>query len=203
MGSDSEARNRIITEAIKLFSVKGFSAVSTRDIARTVGMNIASIYYYYESKEALLDAIFAYIEIGYRHYIDWLAAENAKVDTVEELMDNMFNAEFIEMHNPMTCMGMSLAIKEQHSNARARKLVADLFFEYSIRSLQADFDSLVKKGVIRQSDTKTIAMILMVSVMVINDLRLHEFTDSEPVVDHMEIYMNLKKHITDTLTHGN
>ena len=44
-GYHNEARNRISDEATKLFALKGFCAVTTRDIAKAAGINIASIYY--------------------------------------------------------------------------------------------------------------------------------------------------------------
>ena len=39
----------IIREALKLFSEKGFAAVSMRDLAESVGISVSTIYHYYES----------------------------------------------------------------------------------------------------------------------------------------------------------
>ena len=44
----------IIREALKLFSEKGFAAVSMRDLAESVGISVSTIYHYYESKQALV-----------------------------------------------------------------------------------------------------------------------------------------------------
>ena len=45
----------IIREALKLFSERGFAAVSMRDLAESVGISVSTIYYhYYESKQALV-----------------------------------------------------------------------------------------------------------------------------------------------------
>ena len=43
----------IIQEALKLFSERGFAAVSMRDLAESVGISVSTIYHYYESKQAL------------------------------------------------------------------------------------------------------------------------------------------------------
>ena len=126
-----------------------------------------------------------------------------KADSLEELMNNMFNREFLEMRNPNACFSMSLAIKEQHNNTQARKCVSELFYGYSINSMQADFDRLINKGLIPPSDTKTIAAILMFGVIAINDIRLHEYISSEPIVDYMKIYNDLKELITSVLLKGN
>ena len=44
----------IIREALKLFSERGFAAVSMRDLAEAAGISVSTIYHYYESKQALV-----------------------------------------------------------------------------------------------------------------------------------------------------
>ncbi|GAA0333304.1 TetR/AcrR family transcriptional regulator [Sphingomonas oligophenolica] len=50
-------RMRVLEVTSDLFRRKGYQATSMRDIATAVGMKSGSLYYYYESKEALLAAI--------------------------------------------------------------------------------------------------------------------------------------------------
>ena len=51
--SKENKRDLIIQEALKLFSQRGFDAVSMRDLADAVGISVSTIYHYYESKQAL------------------------------------------------------------------------------------------------------------------------------------------------------
>jgi len=203
LGYYSETKNSILVAATKLFAINGFYAVSTRDIAKAVGMNIASIYYYYESKEALLLGIFENVEKGYRHYYDWLISESRKVDSPEELLDIIFSRELLEMSVPLVCQGISLAVKEQHSNKHARKFVVEVLTEYSIKSIQAGFDGLIERGIIKPFETKALATLLVFSAIAINDLRLHESTGEELTLDYMEMYTNLKKFVAATLRNNN
>ena len=199
---DNETRKKIVEAATELIALKGFSAVSMRDIAKAVGIKMSSIYYYYESKEALLKDIFANFENGYRHYFDWLSGENAKADSLEEVMDNLFNKELFTMLDPMGYFGISLVMKEQHNNEAACKCVFELFYEHSIKRMQADFDKLVANGVIPSSDTKTIASLLMFCVMVCNDMQLHEYMGAKPPLNRLEFLDGLKKILTSTLKQG-
>ena len=199
---DSETKNHIMEVAITLFAKKSFAAVTTRDIANAAGINVALLYYYYKSKETLFEDIISFFERGYNHYFDWLSEMNEKAETLEDVMDNMFNDEFVNMRNEIACLGMSVVIKEQHCNESARKCVFDLFYGRSIDSMKADFDRLIERGVIPPTDTKTIAMFFMFSVMVSNEIRLHKYTGTEPPLECAEIYAGLKKHITDALRHG-
>ena len=200
---DSATRNKILEVATISFSHKGFAAVSMRDIANAAGVNIASIYYHYESKEALLDDVFSFFTRGYKHYFEWLSEMNSKAESLEDVMDNMFNSEFIEMQDPIGCMGMSLAMKEQHRHESARKCVFNLFYKQSIDSMKADFDRLIDKGIIPPADTKTIAMLFMFCVIVSNDIRLHEYMGTQPPLACSEIYNGLKCQIASALTMGN
>lgn len=48
-----EGRERILQEAERLFSAKGYKGVSIRDIARACAVSNAAIYYHFESKQEL------------------------------------------------------------------------------------------------------------------------------------------------------
>lgn len=50
-----ETKKRIISVARRHFSEKGFDAARVDEIAKDAGVNKALIYYYFESKEAILD----------------------------------------------------------------------------------------------------------------------------------------------------
>src|SRR5467141_5462217 len=52
-----QARERIISVAETLFNKQGFDGASMRDIAAAAEMQPASVYYYFESKEELLWAV--------------------------------------------------------------------------------------------------------------------------------------------------
>ena len=49
----------IVGEALKLFSEKGFAAVSMRDLAESAGISVSTIYHYFESKQALVREMIA------------------------------------------------------------------------------------------------------------------------------------------------
>lgn len=54
-----ETRRDIIEAALELFAEKGYYGVSLRDIARAVGVQQATIYHHFASKEALFGAVIA------------------------------------------------------------------------------------------------------------------------------------------------
>lgn len=52
-----DRREQIIDAAMRVFAQKGYSSATNKDIAREAGITPGLIYYYFESKEALLYAI--------------------------------------------------------------------------------------------------------------------------------------------------
>lgn len=56
--SGADARERILAAAERLFALKGVEKTSTREITADAGVNVASVNYYFRSKEALAEEIF-------------------------------------------------------------------------------------------------------------------------------------------------
>ena len=50
-------KDKIIDEALKMFSYRGYDSVSIREIARAVGIKESSIYNHFKSKEEILTTI--------------------------------------------------------------------------------------------------------------------------------------------------
>lgn len=55
-------KQRILTEAVKLFSKEGYAAVSVDQIAKAVGIKAPSLYKHYKSKRDLFDSILRLME---------------------------------------------------------------------------------------------------------------------------------------------
>lgn len=52
-----DTRNNIVSVAIGLFRSKGYARTSMSEIARQAGVDPSSFYYYFSSKEALIESI--------------------------------------------------------------------------------------------------------------------------------------------------
>ncbi len=56
-GRERETRARLLDEAAKLFSARGFARVTVRDICRAAGANVAAVNYHFHGKSGLYDAV--------------------------------------------------------------------------------------------------------------------------------------------------
>jgi AcrR family transcriptional regulator len=79
-------RQRLLEVAEKLFTQRGYQAVSIRDIASAAGVTNAAIYYYFPNKDALFDEVI-------EHYADKLAQRlqeaGAKSDSPRKQLTDM------------------------------------------------------------------------------------------------------------------
>jgi AcrR family transcriptional regulator len=72
------SRNRIVAAALDLFSTRGYEGTSIRDIAASVGMTTASLYYHFSSKEELFVIV---------HGLSIDAVTNAVEQAIEGISD--------------------------------------------------------------------------------------------------------------------
>src|SRR3954465_12826102 len=82
---EQNTRNRILQVAMQEFAEHGSSGARVEKIAKTAGVNIRMIYYFFGSKKGLLDEVLRQIFLERRSKLA------AKHDTVEELLTFYFD----------------------------------------------------------------------------------------------------------------
>lgn len=71
LSKSERSRDLILESAARLFRRQGFSATTLREIAATARIKAGSIYYYFDSKEAILDEV---LDRGLRHVFESVKA---------------------------------------------------------------------------------------------------------------------------------
>ena len=74
-------KERILHQALRLFSQKGYDAVSVEQIAIAVGIKAPSLYKHFKSKQEIFDAIF---EETARRYEDFTDSISVHVEDLEQ-----------------------------------------------------------------------------------------------------------------------
>lgn len=77
-------RQQILDASLRLFSERGFARTTVRDIARQAGITDAAIYYHFESKRELLEALVE--ERGFLHSLQNLERVTADLPLRETVM---------------------------------------------------------------------------------------------------------------------
>lgn len=148
-------KEKIVIESLKLFSIKGYYATSTKDIADSLGIKDSSLYKHYASKKAILDAIFEYVKV----YIDekyqsfLVISPNERKDAYvkmsqEELISlakKLYG--FYTKDETIKSFRKMLSI-ERHHNNEASNLYSRYFIESVINYQTQVFTDLIEKKVL-------------------------------------------------------
>lgn len=141
----SAGETAILDAAVKLFSEKGYDAVSMRGVAQEAGVSKANIYHHFESKEAL-----------YRTILFASAAELSGLVSDLAESERAFDARIFEFssahlgHMRGNALSSRVILREAFSGdeAHSRMLVDEVFGEIFER-LVAIFRSGQQAGVLR------------------------------------------------------
>jgi TetR/AcrR family transcriptional regulator, cholesterol catabolism regulator len=128
---------QLLDEAARLFRTRGFEGTSMRDIARAVGMLPGSLYCHFETKEALLVAVYikgveqisaAVQTVVDRHKDPWDRLEAACVAHLEAILHDDDYAQVVVRVRPadVPVADQSLIDLRNRYEALFSRLVADL-----------------------------------------------------------------------------
>ncbi len=90
----AEARLKIVKAAVELFSRHGYHGTTIAELAQAIGRTSGAIFHYFPSKEAILEAVVAWLARGFKAYSD--VADQAQtgsylvVEAVMELMQDHY-----------------------------------------------------------------------------------------------------------------
>ncbi len=138
----ADTKSLILSAALDLFAQQGYEKTTMRTIAKKVGIQPASIYYFFESKESLLHAFFQEFASNFARYrnppdVIWKAAKEQPLAEVLSLLFYTFGSPE-ERDRMMAISRVILSL--QYENASAQKLFEEVFvrdaMEYGVEVLQ-------------------------------------------------------------------
>jgi hypothetical protein len=146
-------KQKIFDVSVDLFSKKGFSGVSVREIARNVGIKESSLYNHFKSKDDILVKIFDFFQIE---------MENTSLseEYLEEKIRNIPAKEFWEKGlinfqqttlKPQIQQISKIVLLEMFNDQRARDIAIKEFFTRQQKITKTIFNLMQKKSLIKKS----------------------------------------------------
>lgn len=192
-----KTKDKILIEALSLFSVSGFSGVSVRDIAKAVGIRESAIYKHYKNKQELFDTI---VEVSAGR-IDSLQEEliskfNHNVNTkevfpisiIQEIYCNIFL--FYLTDDILSKFRRMMTIEHLKDNELNRKF-KDMFIEKTLSYQSEVFRNLINEGKVNGTNPDIMAIHFYSPIFML--FFRYDFED-----DKIDDALNLiKKHIQE------
>lgn len=163
--TSNHTKECILLNATILFATRGYASVSMRDLADITGIKPASLYNHFSSKEVLWKEALKHAKGLYLLYFDHLDGAIAKARTFEEVLDVIF-LEPKKMANLFTCYAFCMIQSEQFRDSDAGDVFNETILKYSMEFMQKRFEQCIEKGMVEPFDTKTVARIIMNSVLI-------------------------------------
>lgn len=153
---EKPTKEKIFDAAVDLFAANGYDRTSVRDIARAVGIAESAVYRHYESKEAILDSIFSYMEA--RIYAPLPPAPDAGEHPESSIFRDMLAGLpwYVET-NPIILKIAHIMFTEMYHNDRIRDYVRKEYIERGDATTQAIFREQMEAGKIKPCDVRALA----------------------------------------------
>ena len=167
-------RQKITDTALKLFSEKGYDAVSVGEIAEAVGIKAPSLYNHFKSKQAIFDAIIESTALQYERDTDKIDIhvqcaekdlpylkeidENALFEKVRQIFEYSLHDEKISRFRKMMTI-------EQFRSAEFGALYTYRFTERLVNYHADVFKSLIECKIICDGDPNALALMYVAPVI--------------------------------------
>ena len=160
-------KERILHEAIELFSRYGYEAVSVGQIAAAVGIQAPSLYKHYKSKQDIFDAIFEMMQRRYDEQTEKMELHisnatadqkhfsaidaNRLVEQVQELVRYSLHDEYISRFRRLMTI-------EQYRSPELSALYTARYVERLVDYHEKLFAGLISAGVLKNGDVHSMAL---------------------------------------------
>lgn len=143
-------KEQILSSAALLFIEHGYCGLSMRQIAESVGVTKAALYYYFDNKEDLFLAILeAYLQKVEKLIIDIQAEEITCRERIVLLVERILNQP-VDQRAIIRLASQEMA----HLRVESRKSFADLYHARFIHRIESILEAGIAAGELRTVDSK-------------------------------------------------
>lgn len=160
-------KKRIISEALHLFSEKGYNAVTVGQIADAVGIKAPSLYKHYKSKQAIFDAILIEMQQRYEKQVSSMQmnGEDAVLDldlfekiSEEQLIQLGKNLFLYFLHDDYVCQFRKILTIEQYHNTNLATIYVKQYIHDPLSYQGTLFSMLVNSGIFINENPNIMAL---------------------------------------------
>lgn len=172
-------KDRILEEAINLFSIKGYDGVSIRDISKAVGIKESSIYNHFSSKEEILD-------ITINNFITAVGNTIFDIHSIPSLIEDRnlkevleyLSIEFNKKITPQIYKSWKIIYMEQFKNKNARDFILKELMGRTRVFYKALFKAMQEKALIKDVNAEILGELCHYSFLILSWERMLATTDN-------------------------
>lgn len=152
-------REELIEVALEMFSKRGFSGVSVRDICGELKLKESALYYHFRNKEAILAALFQRVdalidEMREEFNNAFAVAENVSVREMQLVARGFLMNYYCESSVRRLIAMLNI---ERMSNPIANEKYLKLMYELPLKQCTEVFGQMIKRGFVRKMSPELLA----------------------------------------------
>ena len=149
-------KQRILMEALNLFSVYGYEPVTVAEIAKAVGIKAPSLYKHYKSKRDIFDAILDEMKASYDRQAESMQMDGRNAEKDQSLYTGIGEDKVIEMavdlflyflHDENERKFRKMLTIEQYNNKGLADVYTKQYVDFPLAYQSAVFALMVSAGV--------------------------------------------------------
>ena len=156
-----DTKQRILDEALTLFSEKGYANVFVNDIAEKVGIKAPSLYKHYKNKQAIFDAIIDEMSQRFEQQAHTLSINGTDPNADAEIYKNMDEDHLVKLgkdlftyylHDSYTKRFRKMLTLEQFKDKELAKVYSEQYFDKPLTYQGMLLGLLVAQGFLATDD---------------------------------------------------
>ena len=153
-------KERILEEALGLFSQNGYDGTSMEQIAELVGIKAPSLYKHFKGKGDIFNTL---LDIAEKRYDEnFGSADNMKIpDSIEEFVESAMNSVTFTATDPMIKRMRIFLIKEQFRSKRLAEITTRHQIDGLLKMYTRIAEGMMERKIIRKDDPSFVAMELI------------------------------------------
>ncbi len=150
-------KERILDEALMLFSENGYDGTSVEQIAEKVGIKAPSLYKHFKSKEDILNAIIDNAEARYEESFGSEKRIGRLPESKEEFVRITMDRISFTMHDPMIRKIRKFLVQEQFRSERLAAITTKHQLDGLLGMYTKIIEGLMNEGLFREDDPAILA----------------------------------------------
>jgi AcrR family transcriptional regulator len=164
---ERSTKQRILSEALTLFSMKGYEPVTVAEIAAAVGVKAPALYKHYKSKQDIFDAIISEMKSRFEKQAASMQMDSLDASKDEKLFASISEDALIKMgtelflyflHDEYMCKFRKMLTIEQYGNKEIAALYAKQYMDKPIAYEEMLFELLIGADILIPENARIMAL---------------------------------------------
>lgn len=186
---ENTTKDRILNEALIMFAENGYKGTNLRDLAAELGLSKSALYKYFDSKEAIWNALLDKMEAYYAQRFGSTDNLPPTPESWEAFIRMTMGMIDFTVNDQQIILTRKLLLTEQFRDSRVCKLATRHFLEGTANIYSALFEGMMAKGLLKKQDAAVLSFSFTAPITSLIHLCTREPDKKEEALERIEAFI--------------